>query len=82
MPWLCAVNRAATDYRPLQSPLHQWMRKTCIALYDGASQRKELADIDVPYIDFHLRDRGLLKTRIMDGLHQIFIERLKREGAP
>jgi AcrR family transcriptional regulator len=90
MPWLCAVSRAATDYRPLQSPLYQWMRGTCRTLYDEAAQRKEITDIDVPYtvevllsalhdIDFHLRAHAVSRKRIVKGLHQIFIERLKRQ---
>jgi len=92
MPWLCAASRAATGYSPMQSSLYRWMRETCTTLYDEAARRKEITDIDVAYtvevllsalrdIDFNLRDRTFLKNRILKGLRQIFIERLKRQDA-
>lgn len=88
-PWLCSVSRATSEYRPLQSPLYKWMRKTCRELLNEAVERGEVADLDVLYtvealltalhnIDFHIRDQGFSTKQILIGLHRIFIEGLKK----
>ncbi|MEE4569845.1 transcriptional regulator [Paenibacillus polymyxa] len=70
VPWLCAVSRASTGHRPLHSPLCQWMRTTCRYLYNEASAKGDISDVDIVYtveallatlhnIDFHLKDEGL-----------------------
>ncbi|MCY1713648.1 TetR/AcrR family transcriptional regulator [Caproiciproducens galactitolivorans] len=88
-PWLCAVSRAILGYRPMQTPLYQWMRDTCLSLFEEAKQGEELsADVDIPYtveallsalhdIDFHLHDHGFSLERIVKGLDRIFIKGLK-----
>ncbi|MBU2700123.1 AcrR family transcriptional regulator [Sporomusaceae bacterium BoRhaA] len=93
VPWLCAVSRASTEFRPLQSPLYQWMRTTCRDLLNEAVQRGEVVDVDVLYtveallaalhnIDFHTQDQGFLTKRILQGLRRIFIEGLKEIPVP
>jgi len=88
-PWLCSVSRATSGYRPLQSPLYQWMRTTCQELLNIAVQRGEVADLDVVYtvevllaalhnMDCHMRDQGFSNKQILTGLHRIFIEGLKK----
>jgi len=88
VPWLCAVNRSISGYRPLQSPLDQWMRNTCQDLLNEAVQREEVANVDVLYtveallatlynIDFHMQDQGFSTQQILIGLQRIFIEGLK-----
>jgi len=92
-PWLCAVSRASSGFRPLQSPLYQWMRTICRDLLNEAVQRGEVADVDVFYtveallaalhnLDFHIQDQGFLTKRILQGLHRIFIEGLKEIPVP
>jgi AcrR family transcriptional regulator len=87
--WLCSVSRAIAGYRPLQSPLYQWMRHTCRELLQEAVQRGEAGDLDVLYtvevllaalhnIDYHIRDQGFGTQQILRGLHRIFIAGLKK----
>lgn len=87
-PWLCSVSRTILGYRPMQTPLYQWMRGTCLSLLNEAERAGELADVDIPYtveallsvlhdIDFHLNDHGFSAERIVKGLRRIFIEGLK-----
>lgn len=88
-PWLCSVSRAILGYRPMQTPLYQWMREACLSLFEEAKQAGELsADVDIPYtveallsalhdIDFHLHDHGFSVERIMQGLDRIFIKGLR-----
>lgn len=92
-PWLCAVSRASSGFRPLHSPLYQWMRTTCRDLLNEATHRGEVVDVDVLYtveallaalhnLDFHIQDQGFLTKRILQGLHRIFIEGLKKNPVP
>jgi AcrR family transcriptional regulator len=92
-PWLCAVSRASSGFRPLQSPLYQWMRTTCRDLLNEAVQRGDVADVDVLYtveallaalhnLDFHIQDQGFLTKRILQGLRRIFIDGLKEISVP
>lgn len=87
--WLCSVSRAIAGYRPLQSPLYQWMRHICRELLQEAGQRGETVDLDVLYtveallaalhnIDYHIRDQGFGTQQILLGLHRIFIAGLKK----
>lgn len=87
-PWLCSVSRTILGYRPMQTPLYQWMRDTCLSLLNEASQSGELSDVDIPYtveallsalhdIDFHLHDHDFSVERIVQGLDRIFIKGLK-----
>jgi AcrR family transcriptional regulator len=87
-PWLCAVSRRILGYRPMQTPLYQWMRDTCRMLLNEAEQRGEISDVDIPYtveallsalhdLDFHLQDHDLTTERIVQGLGRIFIKGLK-----
>ena len=89
VPWLCSLSRATPGYRPLQSPLYQSMRNTFRELLNEAVKRGEVADVDVFYtvevllaalhnIDFHIRDQGFSNKQILQGLHRIFIEGLKK----
>ncbi|MFL0249507.1 TetR/AcrR family transcriptional regulator [Clostridium neuense] len=88
-PWLCAVSRATLGYRPMQTPLYQWMRHTCTMLLSEAEQHGDISDIDITYtveimlsalhdLDFHLKNSGLTIERIMQGLERIFIKGLKK----
>ncbi len=87
-PWLCAVSRAILGYRPMQTPLYQWMRETCLALMNEAQQREEISGVDIPYtveallsalhdVDLHLDGHDFDAGRIVKGLRRIFIEGLK-----
>lgn len=87
-PWLCSVSRTILGYRPMQTPLYQWMRDTCISLFNEAEQSGELSDLDIPYtveallsalhdIDFHLHDHNFSVERIVQGLDRIFMKGLK-----
>ena len=89
VPWLCSLSRATPGYRPLQSPLYQSMRNTFRELLNEAVKQGEVADVDVFYtvevllaalhnIDFHIRDQGFSNKQILQGLHRIFIEGLKK----
>ncbi|MBA4495164.1 TetR/AcrR family transcriptional regulator [Paenactinomyces guangxiensis] len=91
IPWLCAVSRASSGHRPLQSPLYQWMRNTCRDLLNEAVERGEVSKVDVPYtvealmatlhnIDFHMKNQGFLTERILQGVYRIFIEGLKDDS--
>lgn len=88
-PWLCAINRATPGYRPLQSPLFNWMRDTCRNLLNEAIQEEEIGETDVLYtievllsalqnIDFHAQNQSFGTERILQGLRRIFIEGLKK----
>lgn len=87
-PWLCSVSRTILGYRPMQTPLYQWMRDTCLSLLNEAEQSGELSNVDIPYtveallstlhdIDFHLHDHDFSVERIVQGLDRIFIKGLK-----
>jgi AcrR family transcriptional regulator len=87
--WLCSVSRATSGYRPLQSPLYQWMRTTCRELLNKADQQGEIADVDIRYtteillaalhnIDFHTKDQEFSTQQVLTGLHRIFIQGLKQ----
>lgn len=87
-PWLCSVSRMILGYRPMQTPLYQWMRDTCLSLLNEAEQLGQLSNVDIPYtveallstlhdIDFHLYDHNFSVERIVKGLDRIFIKGLK-----
>lgn len=87
--WLCSVSRSTSGYRPLQSPLYQWMRTTCRGLLNKADQQGEIADVDIRYtteillaalhnIDFHTKDQEFSTQQVLTGLHRIFIQGLKQ----
>lgn len=89
VPWLCSLSRATPGYRPLQSPLYQFMRTTFRELLTEAVERGDVTAVDVFYtvevllaalhnIDFHIRDHGFSTEKILLGLHRIFIEGLKK----
>jgi len=93
VPWLCAVSRASSGFRPLQSPLYQWMRITCRDLLNEAIELGDVEDVDVLYtveallaalhnIDFHIQDQGFSTKQILQGLRRIFIEGLKKNPVP
>jgi len=93
VPWLCAVSRVSSGFRPLQSPLYQWMRITCQDLLNEAVELGDVEDVDVLYtveallaalhnIDFHIQDQGFSTKQILQGLRQIFIEGLKKNPVP
>lgn len=88
-PWLCNVSRAILGYRPMQTPLYEWMRHACRALLSEAKQRGEItADTDIAYtveallstlhdLDLYIKNHGLTLERIVQGLHRTFIAGLK-----
>lgn len=89
-PWLCSVSRSTSGYRPLQSPLYQWMRSTCQDLLNKAVGQDEIADIDIVYtteillaalhnVDFHQKDQEFSTQQMLSGLHRVFIEGLKNK---
>ena len=88
-PWLCCISRATSGYRPLQSPLYQWMRGTCQQLLNEAVKREKVTNVDVLYtveallaalhdMDFHMQEQRFSTKQILVGLHRIFIEGLKK----
>ncbi|QDY82686.1 TetR/AcrR family transcriptional regulator [Paenibacillus polymyxa] len=88
VPWLCAVSRVSTGHRPLHSPLCQWMRTTCRYLYNEASAKGYISDVDIVYtveallatlhnIDFHLKDEELSTKQILKGIRRLYIDGLK-----
>ena len=87
LDWVCEVTRASTNYRPIQSPLYQWMRKVCTELLLEAVEKGEIAQLDVPFtveailgtlnnIDEQLLHQGYSVDRILLGIKVLYIDGL------
>ena len=85
--WICEVTRASTNYRPIQSPLYQWMRKICTELLLEAVEKSEITEVDVPFtvesilgtlnnIDDQLLYQGYSIERILAGIKRIYFDGL------
>ncbi|MCM2534775.1 TetR/AcrR family transcriptional regulator [Neobacillus pocheonensis] len=87
LDWVCEVTRASTNYRPIQSPLYQWMRKVCTELLLEAVEKGEITKLDVPFtveailgtlnnIDEQLLHQGYSVDRILLGIKLLYIDGL------
>ena len=87
--WICEVTRASTNYRPIQSPLYQWMRKICTELLLEAVEKGEITDVDVPFtveailgtlnnVDEQLLHQGYSIKRILEGIENIYFNGLRK----
>ncbi|MFJ9462195.1 TetR/AcrR family transcriptional regulator [Viridibacillus arvi] len=87
--WICEVTRASTNYRPIQSPLYQWMRKLCSELLLEAVENGEIFDVDVPFtveailgtlnnVDEQLLHQGYTINRILEGIEHIYFNGLRK----
>ncbi|MDQ0273664.1 TetR/AcrR family transcriptional regulator [Cytobacillus purgationiresistens] len=87
--WICEVTRASTNYRPIQSPLYQWMRKICTELLLEAVEKGEITDVDVPFtveailgtlnnVDEQLLHQGYTIKRILEGIENIYFNGLRK----
>ncbi|KMY50546.1 TetR/AcrR family transcriptional regulator [Peribacillus loiseleuriae] len=87
--WICEVTRASTNYRPIQSPLYQWMRKICTELLLEAVEKGEIIDVDVPFtveailgtlnnVDEQLLHQGYTIKRILEGIENIYFNGLRK----
>ncbi|KOO51463.1 transcriptional regulator [Viridibacillus arvi] len=87
--WICEVTRASTNYRPIQSPLYQWMRKICTELLLEAVEKGEITDVDVPFtveailgtlnnVDEQLLHQGYTIKRILEGIENIYFKGLRK----
>lgn len=85
--WVCTVTRASTNYRPIQSPLYQWMRKTISELLTEAKRKKEVITLDIPFtveailgtlnnIDDQLLYQEYTIERILKGIKELYIDGL------
>lgn len=83
--WVCTVTRASTNYRPIQSPLYQWMRKILTELLIEADGKRELKNIDIAFaveailgtlnnIDDQLLYQEYTVERILQGIKDIYID--------
>ncbi|CAH1220289.1 hypothetical protein PAECIP111892_04787 [Paenibacillus auburnensis] len=86
--WLCAVSRASSGYRPLQSPLYQSMRSACRGLLEQALEQGEVVNVDTAFtvetllatvnnIDFHTLDHGFSLEQIHAGLRRLYVDGLR-----
>lgn len=89
--WVCTVTRASTNYRPIQSPLYQWMRKTITELLTEADRKKEIRALDIPFtveailgtlnnIDDQLLYQEYTSVRILKGIKDLYIDGLAAKG--
>lgn len=89
--WVCEVTRASTDYRPIQSPLYQWMREICTQILIEAVEKGEIEKLDVSFtveailgtlnnVDEQLLHQGYSVERILLGIKSLYIDGLKKKS--
>ncbi|QCR33433.1 TetR/AcrR family transcriptional regulator [Lysinibacillus sp. SGAir0095] len=90
LDWVCEVTRASTNYRPIQSPLYQWMRKICTQILWEALEKGEVTELDVPFtveailgtlnnVDEQLIHQGYSVERILLGIKRLYIDGLVKK---
>ena len=90
LDWVCEVTRASTNYRPIQSPLYQWMRKICTQILLEALEKGEVTELDVPFtveailgtlnnVDEQLIHQGYSVERILLGIKRLYIDGLVKK---
>ncbi|MGE7989153.1 TetR/AcrR family transcriptional regulator [Lysinibacillus fusiformis] len=91
LDWVCEVTRASTNYRPIQSPLYEWMRKICTQILLEAVKKGEIEKIDVPFtveailgtlnnVDEQLIHQGYSVERILLGIKRLYIDSLLKKS--
>ncbi|MFJ8235412.1 TetR/AcrR family transcriptional regulator [Ureibacillus sp. NPDC094379] len=91
LDWVCEVTRASTNYRPIQSPLYQWMRKICNQILLEAVEKGEVAKLDVPFtveailgtlnnVDEQLIHQGYSVERILLGIKRLYFDGISKKS--